>query len=131
MKIWRIWTAIIYCTFCRSKKVRYKATFCRSKNVRNKGTFCMHKYVQKFGESEPQILHWPNGKITFLTGPRDPLWTLVTGNLRNLRTLDTMGNFFQQVPEKSLIAMENVCFVWINMYVKCWELSVNNAFGQP
>ena len=60
----------------------------------------MHKYVQKFGESEPQILHWPNGKITFLTGPCDTLWTLVTRNPWNLRTLDMMGNFFQQVPDK-------------------------------
>ena len=26
--------------------------------------------------------------------------------------------------------MENVCFVRLNKYVKCWELAVNNALGQ-
>ena len=26
--------------------------------------------------------------------------------------------------------MENVHFVWINRYIKCWKLLVNNAFGE-
>ena len=68
-------------------------------------------------------------KINFQTGLHDTLGTLVTRNLWNLRTLYMMGNFFQQVPGKKVSALENVCFLWINRYVKCWELSVNNAFS--
>ena len=53
------------------------------------------------------------------------MWTLVIGNLVH------DGDFFPASSwQKFLIAMENVCFVWINVCVKCWDHSVNNAFGQ-
>ena len=40
------------------------------------------------------------------------------------------GTFSSKFLTKSLIAIENVRFVWIYRYVKCWELLVNNAFSQ-
>ena len=39
------------------------------------------------------------------------------------------GSFWQVPDNKCVIAIENVCFEWINRQVKCWELLVITAFS--